>query len=135
MSISCQLLYRNSFLLYFFRYFNKAMLFLAVQTDCFYQLWYSESNYFICLLIQQWRYDIFCVTPRTYVTLSVNFASTIPKTTITDSVKLNFEYWLTLGWDFQIISCLPLCEKCLYSEFFLSVFSRIRTEYGGIIQS
>ena len=27
---------------------------------------------------------------------------------------------------------LTLCKKCPYSEFFLSVFSRIRTEYGEI---
>ena len=27
----------------------------------------------------------------------------------------------------------PLCEKCPYSEFFWSVFSRIWTEYGEIL--
>ena len=27
---------------------------------------------------------------------------------------------------------LPSCKKCLYSEFFWSVFSRIWTEYGGL---
>ena len=29
----------------------------------------------------------------------------------------------------------PLREKCLYSEFFWSVFSRIRTEYGEILRT
>ena len=32
--------------------------------------------------------------------------------------------------DFRVGSCLTLREKCPYSEFFCSVFSRIRTAYG-----
>ena len=31
------------------------------------------------------------------------------------------------------LSFLPLREKCPYSQFFWSVFSRIRTEYGEIL--
>ena len=31
---------------------------------------------------------------------------------------------------FYLLEQLSLCEKCPYSEFFWSVFSRIRTEYG-----
>ena len=31
-----------------------------------------------------------------------------------------------------LFKCMSLCEKCPYSEFFWSVFSRIRTEYGEI---
>ena len=30
--------------------------------------------------------------------------------------------------------CVPLSEKCPHSEFFWSVFSRIRAEYGEILR-
>ena len=29
---------------------------------------------------------------------------------------------------------LTLCEKCPYSEFFWSIFSRVPTEYGDILR-
>ena len=34
---------------------------------------------------------------------------------------------------FSLCEVFPLHEKCLYLEFFWSVFSRIRTEYGEIL--
>ena len=34
---------------------------------------------------------------------------------------------LSISWSFS------LCEKCLYSDFFWSIFSRIRIEYGEIL--
>ena len=37
--------------------------------------------------------------------------------------------WLLIH-NFQICSAITLPEKCLYSEFFWSVFHRIQTEYG-----
>ena len=39
---------------------------------------------------------------------------------------------LIIMWKFMVLWCLSLREKFSYSEFFCSVFSRIRTEYGEI---
>ena len=43
-------------------------------------------------------------------------------------MKTDFKFETTLN--FKIL--LSLDKKCLYSELFWSVFSRIRTEYGEI---
>ena len=40
---------------------------------------------------------------------------------------------IKLSGPIGIIVTITLCEKCQYSEFFCSVFSRIRTEYREIL--
>ena len=45
-----------------------------------------------------------------------------------------FLWWVIKSSEIReyIFNKFPLCEKCPYSEFFWSVFSLIRTEYGEI---
>ena len=42
--------------------------------------------------------------------------------------------WLTIT-SLQVTTFLALLEKCSYSEFFCSVFSRIRTKYGEMLRT
>ena len=45
---------------------------------------------------------------------------------------LFFNFFCLSLFNLCVFKFPPLCEKCPYSEFFWSVFSRIRTEYGEI---
>ena len=51
------------------------------------------------------------------------------------SLQISFHNVLEFRQHQSISSPLSLREKCPYSEFFWSVFSRIRTEYGEILRT
>ena len=57
-----------------------------------------------------------------------NYRAKIKYTLLIKELLLSMNHFLK-------IVCLTLLEKCRYSEFFWSVFSYIRTEYGEILRN
>ena len=57
----------------------------------------------------------------------------LPKTSLGSHTVHSLPFRLRTSLSICFADSLSLREKCPYSEFFLSVFSHIRTEYGEIL--